>query len=423
MNKYITTLILFSLSFSCFGQTWRHLLLQGETDFKKIQKAFYDEWDGRVVERGSGYKQFKRWEDLMRTRLDANGQILNIADNYRLKKKLQTEKEIASKTGTPNNAWTSLGLQSWFNDNAGYNPGHGRINALYAPDDTDNTIYVGAPVGGLWRKTDQSEWELLTDGFTNVGITDIYVDPDDHDKIMILTGDAYGNVSKSIGILTSEDGGTTWNETGLKHAYNNGKYYYKMEVLPSDKNVIMVVGTPGILRSADGGSTWSAPLDLFTMTDLVIHPVEHNIMYASGSDSRMEFVYYRSTDYGVTWQELTANVPTTNAVGRSALAVSADKPDYVYILNVDGLGGYEGVYRSTDKGLSFEVMSASPNIIGSDPNQGGGQGIYDMAIAVNPENAEEVYVGGFNIYKSVNGGKNFDRITDWVYNNNDAPYV
>jgi len=52
--------------------------MEGETDFQKIQQAFYDEWDGQTIERGKGYKQFKRWEHRNATRLK-DGQIQNIA--------------------------------------------------------------------------------------------------------------------------------------------------------------------------------------------------------------------------------------------------------------------------------------------------------------------------------------------------------
>ena len=52
------------------------------------------------------------------------------------------------------------------------------------------------------------------------------------------------------------------------------------------------------------------------------------------------------------------------------------------------------------------TQSDSPNLLSweSDGNGEGGQGNYDLALAVSPINENIVFVGGINIWKSVNGG-------------------
>ena len=40
-----------------------------------------------------------------------------------------------------------------------------------------------------------------------------------------------------------------------------------------------------------------------------------------------------------------------------------------------------------------------------------GQGTYDLCIAVNPSDADEVYIGGVNTWKSTDGG------STWAINN------
>lgn len=51
------------------------------------------------------------------------------------------------------------------------------------------------------------------------------------------------------------------------------------------------------------------------------------------------------------------------------------------------------------------------NSDGSGPNIG--QGTYDLCIAASPTNANTVFIGGVNSWKSVNGGANWVCINHW----------
>jgi photosystem II stability/assembly factor-like uncharacterized protein len=70
-------------------------------------------------------------------------------------------------------------------------------------------------------------------------------------------------------------------------------------------------------------------------------------------------------------------------------------------------------------------MSSSPNILGGAPDGSGtgGQAWYDLSIAVSPSNANEVYVGGINIWKSTNGGSTWTLNAYWYYPEPAYPYV
>ena len=426
MKKLLLLILFSSTSLLCHAQSWHELLQDGETDFKSIQNAFYTEWKDKPIKRGTGYMQFKRWEELTQLRLTPDGKITNIAENFFIKKRLSSEKQFA-RSENEDPTWTSLGPYSWETIRSGYNPGNGRINSIYAVGDEQNTLYIGAPVGGLWRQTDEAEgWELLTEDLANIGVTDIYVNPENHDHLMILTGDAYGSVLFSIGILESEDGGVTWDETGLIHEFNSNIVYFKMEVLPSNTDIMLVAGSQGIKRSADGGSSWIDVLSNVRISDMIVHPENDAIIYASfGSSLEGEVIYYKSTDAGVSWQAHSIEVPDADfGIGRTALAVSPMAPDFVYLLAADQAGGLAGVFRSTNAGETFELRIDSPNIVGSDPEGNGGQGWYDLTIAVNPEDAEEVYVGGFYTFKSTNGASSFVRLHEWQSNvSSHLPYM
>src|SRR5690606_22784376 len=121
-----------------------------------------------------------------------------------------------------------------------------------------------------------------------------------------------------------------------------------------------------------------------------------------------------STDGGNTFNQITNGVPV--GAQRIALAVSADQPDWVYLVAGDG-NGLMGVYRSTDSGTNFTTRTTTPNLLGYDTTGGtGSQAWYDLVIAADPTNAIIIYTGGVNIWKSIDSGTTMNINTYWVGN-------
>ncbi|MCH2044068.1 MAG: T9SS type A sorting domain-containing protein, partial [Saprospiraceae bacterium] len=109
---------------------------------------------------------------------------------------------------------------------------------------------------------------------------------------------------------------------------------------------------------------------------------------------------------------ITSGVPSAQ---RIALAVSAADPNRVYLLAGNG-SGLVGLYQSTNSGTSFTARSTSPNILGysetgADNNS---QAWYDLVLAADPTNADIIYAGGINIWKSTNAGSNWSIVAHWV---------
>ena len=70
-------------------------------------------------------------------------------------------------------------------------------------------------------------------------------------------------------------------------------------------------------------------------------------------------------------------------------------------------------------------MSTTPNILGyaMDGSTGGGQAWYDLVIAVDPSDANIIYPGGINIWKSTNGGASLTISSHWIYPPTTAGYT
>ena len=69
--------------------------------------------------------------------------------------------------------------------------------------------------------------------------------------------------------------------------------------------------------------------------------------------------------------------------------------------------GFQGIYRSTDSGANFTAQNTTTNVLEST------QAWFDLAIGVSSTNANEIYTGCLNVWKSTNGGVAMSRINSW----------
>lgn len=385
------------------AQPWLESVPQGERrNFYAVRAAFNEYWETRDrAEKGKGWKPFKRWEWFWEQRVFPSGQFparTQLYDEYR---------EVVSRRGGSRSAvanWTEIGPET---SPGGYS-GLGRLNCVRINPLDPTAIWVGAAAGGLWKSMNGGvTWSTTTDELPSLGVTDIAFDPLNPSIIYIATGDGDASDDYSVGVMKSTDAGSTWLATGLSWTTSDGVLLNRIIVKPDDPGILIAAGT-GIHRSTDGGSTWEEVMST-RIYDVELKPGSPETMYASGNLGNI----LRSTDAGVSWTALTNGLPAGGR--RVALAVSPSEPDYLYALISNSNSGFLGVYRSTDSGDSWSLRSNSPNLLGwsQSGNDTGGQGWYDLAIAVSPLDPEEVYTGGVNIWKSVNGGSTWSISTMW----------
>ncbi|MDR0970478.1 MAG: T9SS type A sorting domain-containing protein [Lentimicrobiaceae bacterium] len=377
---------------------WVEMMQDPNANFYQTVRAFNIYWEGREITRGCGYKPFRRWENLMRTRVNSEGKI---PANNRELEAYKRMKEITANRKTITTAWEQLGP---FNVPSGYNGyrGLGRLNAIDFHPTNENIIYVGAPSGGLWATYNGGQsWQVLTDHLPTLGVSSIIVNKNNPNVILIGTGDVDAGDAPGLGIWRSTDGGTTWEES------NNGLGYYtvgRMVVDPNNANFILVATSGGIYRSTDGGYNWTSSKN-GNFKDIVFKPGNTQIIYATGNGQ-----FWRSEDSGVTFTRITSGIQSGS---RGVIGVSPADPNVVYFL-LCNQADFQGIYRSTDSGLNFECRSNSPNIMGWDCYGGsGGQAWYDLDVAVDPTNANIIFGGGVNNFKSTDGGTTWQICSHW----------
>lgn len=395
------------------AQPFAEMMESGKHNFFEIQDAFYEYWGNKPYERGKGYKQFKRWEYFMERRSYPSGKLPNPNLAYLEHEKIQKKyKNLSAAQLSSAGQWEPLGPSDW--NSVSYNPGNGRVNVIVRAPDDPNTLFVGVPSGGLWKSNDAgTTWNPLTDHLPVLGVSGIAINPLDPDQMFIATGDGDGSDTYSIGVLKSSDGGLTWNNTGLSWNEQLGRSTRKIMFHPTDTSTLFLASSIGLYKTTDGGVNWNI-VQSGSFRDIEFHPTDPSIVYACTNR------YYKSTDGGDNFLSFNSSIGIhgPSFCNRMSLAVSPDQPNWVYVLaGKESDSSFRAVYRSTNSGDNFTIQADSPNIFSysEDGSGSGGQSWYDMALACNPTNANEIYVGGINVWKSSDAGVNYTITSHWVY--------
>lgn len=374
---------------------WIEMMQDPSANFYATQRAFNLYWENRPVTKSSGWKVFKRWEYMMQSRVSPDGtrpapdEVFNAFETF------------TDNTESVSGNWISLGPSMIPSPGPPGYIGLGRLNVIaFHPTDA-STLYVGSPSGGFWKTTNGGlNWMTTTDTMPTLGVSAIVADYSNPSKILIGSGDRDAGDAPGLGVFRSLDGGATWSasSTGM-----GSKTVGRVIQHPGTATTFLAATSGGVYRSTDGGTTWTLSAS-GNFKDICFKPNDPNIVYAAKASD-----FYRSTNSGVSFTQITSGL---TAGQRGVIAVTAANPNYVYFLQSNTSSGYKGVYRSTDAGLTFTTRSTSPNILDwtCDGSGSGGQGWYDLALAADPTNAEIIYVGGVDVWKSTNGG------TSWTIN-------
>ena len=392
-----------------FGQDWISEMEDGNI---YTAKASFDEfWEGKTPGKGQGYKQFNRWYNQWEPRTYPSGNLSSIRYYEGLvehKENVANARQHKSSTSQ----WNSIGP---FNPSFGGYYGIGRVNVVEFHPTNSNIIFLGTPGGGLWKSTDAgASWLPLTDDLTNLGISDIAIDPTNPNIMYVATGDRDAQHTYSFGLLKSTDGGTSWSLTGLSYTVQSENTTNRVIIDPNNTSTIIVAAGNGIHRSTDSGISFTHTFTGKQIISMEMNPGNSNIIYAGEYDPWGNTAgIFKSTNNGASWTEITSGLPANDSK-RVALAVTPGNTGYVYAVIANHESGLNGVYQSTNSGTSFSLKMSSPNILDWDDGSAtNGQAWYDLSLSASPTDPNEIFVGGINVWKSSNGGTSFSKTSHW----------
>lgn len=361
-------------------------------------------------EEGEGY-HFDRWKWYHEGRTDENGYLVSPRKVWEEAEKVKLNQRADHKNTSVNVNWTFEGPTNPFDANKGL----GRVNVIeFHPTDT-NTYIIGSAGGGMWRTTDDGQsWLPLDDFLPVLGVADVDYNPQNPNTIYVCTGDRGASDTYSMGVMKSIDGGTTWDTTGLQFAFGSSEKTTSLVINPMDTSSLTVATSAGMYKSYDAGKTWALTINGF-FQKVVYNPIDTAVMYASGSTTNSGWEIFRSENGGLTWTASTS-LPT---VRRIEIAATKANPAIVKAVVANTSYGLEGIYSSSDTGKTFTRIfddnNCKQNILASDAKADdcGGQGWYDLSIAISPVDSNLVIVGGVNTHFSTDGGNSWQAANQW----------
>ncbi len=334
----------------------------------------------------------------------------------------QMLEQQALRGGGFNGNWTTQGPK-----NIG-----ARVNTIAVNPQNENIIYIGFSNGGLFKTIDGGlNWNPIFDNQPYLTIGDIEIDPVNPNIIYVGTGDPNIGYYSSVGdgVWKSTDAGATWTFLGLK----DQRIISRVEVNPKNSNIIYAaaMGLPyqknndrGLYKSIDGGVTWTQKLfvsDTTGVCDFMINPQDPNIIYASTWDrirsnkrnhaAGEAAAVYKSSDAGNTWTKLSGGLPTTGRFSRTGITMYEKDPNILFAVFVSATSyNPEGIYKSLDAGVTWNKFSENNDI----DNVFGGFGWYFAGIEVNPNDPNDIFLLGVDLWRSKDNGENWALATpEW----------
>ena len=281
------------------------------------------------------------------------------------------------------------------------------------------TLYVGSASGGVWKTENGGvTFRPIFDDQPVASIGDMALAPSNPEVIYVGTGE--GNPRNSVsfgrGVYKSMDGGETWTHLGLEQT----RYITRIAVHPRDPDTAWVgaLGSifgpgeeRGVFKTTDGGKSWRKVLyldDRHGVSDLDLDPHNPNVLFAamwhfdrkpwthtSGSEQGGLF---RSVDGGETWQKVEKGLPAL--MGRVGVKIARSDTKVVYVIAESNEGT---LFRSDDRGESFEKVHDEARIVS--------RGLYYTDLRVDPTDADTVFAVSSRLFRSIDGGKTFERIS------------
>ncbi|NOQ73902.1 MAG: T9SS type A sorting domain-containing protein [Crocinitomix sp.] len=311
-----------------------------------------------------------------------------------------------------------IDMEPW--QNFGPDTVSGRIISIaFHPTDA-NTFLVGSASGGLWKTENYGEtWFPITDAFLTMGIGAVAYNPQNPNSILIASGEGYGfgsEFTQGFGVYISHDGGNTWNETVIVAEFDQSFAGMDIYWNPVDTSKIAVASSFGQYFSEDGGYNYVYTLDRIGGR-MMADPSDPNRVYFTARYYSADFPggLYISDDSGESWALSGSGLPIPSLFGYTSIAIHPIATNIIYLAvsqsAVEGSGPMKGLFKSVDSGASFDEIPSTQDIFCYPaPYDYICQGWYDNTILMDPEDPNILYAGGTRMWKSINGGIDWENI-------------
>ena len=314
-----------------------------------------------------------------------------------------------------------------------YNVG-GRTRALAMDILDENILFAGGASGGMFRSINGGQsWDMVTKPNQLHNVTCVAQDiRSGKENIWYFgSGELRGSSAsggeayyQGNGIYKSIDGGLSWDSLSFTATNTNGfdsdfDFIWHIETDPSNDSLdVVYAATYGsIYRSENGGDNWQKVLGGGSSYYTNVEVTSSGVVYATLSTDYSPAVdkgIWRSED-GINWTNITDSL-FSPIYGRIAIGVNPTNEDEVYFLaaETDGYGQHTDVFFNGETWTSLWKYDAGTDSwtdlsLNIPANQNtsfdnfNAQGGYDLLVKVHPADANTIYIGGTNLWRSTDG--------------------
>lgn len=306
----------------------------------------------------------------------------------------------------------------------GAGPDSGEVTdiAIGLSGTADKDLYIATNDGGIWKTSNGgSTWIPTTDPMPSLSMGAVAVDSAGSQIVYAGTGNPFdggGAFTKGVGIFRSTDGGLSWGivDGGMLDTIFAGMLINRI-VVPAP-GILLVATNNGLFRSVDGGQNFGSNPPAFNDRAPVLQGFI-TCLVADARDPANTFyagVYgggvFKSTDGGATFPStenlfLNFGAPP-RPFGNLEIAQSEMSPQRLLVsvqyTPPQRSAAYRGLFETTDGGANWRLIS----YVDAASGDGFGQTDYDLTLAIDPQNDQLVYAGFQELWRSTDGGAQFE---------------
>jgi hypothetical protein len=294
-----------------------------------------------------------------------------------------------------NLSWWEMGP-----DNVG-----GRTRAILAA--TNDIIFAGSVTGGLFKSTNGgNNWSRVTslDAIQKTMAVSC-IDMTGDGTIYVGTGCTFESGSSGdgssgsigVGLYKSTDMGETWSlvpgtDPAVLNASDDWAYINDLEADPNDGTRIWITGNAGsgYYDHQDNNLDMDVTGLPGSTGQSVVWAEDGSYCLVTAANGNI----YKSDNGGNSFGDVSISAMSGQ---RSTVAISRSNPNHCYAVYTSGF--MKGLFHSADKGATWseiwpEGIDDTYSVFGT------GQGVYDLALGVNPENENLCWLGGVTLWQS-----------------------
>jgi hypothetical protein len=308
----------------------------------------------------------------------------------------------------------------------------GRTRAIEIDKRNSDIILAGGVSGGLWKSIDKGKsWVMTNNPGHYMGVTSITQDSREghQDVWYYATGEYKGNSATDMsstayyygnGVYKSTDNGNSWShmvftEPDFTESNSPYKYISKIIVNPVTGTVFICSNSYGIFRKRsdditfklvlgyENGHKWS-DIDIDNDGNIIAYVSKRTVSSLAGNNIPG---LYMSVNDGSSWNFLDISeslpesydrgiikyVPSDNNIAYLYLVDKMYKP-YLYKINLS-----ENTIEDRTDNIRFSFKGYNSYVV----EKLGKQGVYNMTLAIKPDDPEYVILGATSLFRSNNG--------------------